>query len=272
VIELLQSIDWNQIWKELRARRTTVQKSASSWGERSSAARRMIREDRYVRDFINIMKPGHDWTVLDMGCGPGTLALPLAPFVTHITAADFSQGLLDVLVEECAARGITNVAAKKLAWEDDWQTAGVETYDAVIASRSLVADDLKEAIVKLDTAARKKVFISTIVHDGPFDRRVFEAVGRPLDVGPDYICNYNLLHQMGILASVDFIRQDRRKFESPAEAFESMSWTIDSMTDVERDKLERFVDEHLIQDGDYWITDYQFPVVWAVLWWEKNKA
>lgn len=263
------SIDWNEVWKELRARRTVVQKSASSWGERTSGARRMIREDRYVREFLSIIKPQQGWTVLDMGCGPGTLALPLAPFVTHITAADFSQGMLDIVTEGCTARGITNVTTKKLSWEDDWQAAGMGMYDVVIASRSLVTEDLREAIVKMNGTARKKVFISTIVNDGPFDRAVFEALGRTLHAGPDYICNCNLLHQMDIPATVDFITQDQRKFESRREAFESMSWMIDSMTDSERNSLEAFIDQHLVREGDHWITDYEFTVIWAVLWWEK---
>lgn len=247
-----------------------AQKSASSWGKRSSAARRMIREDRYVREFLAIMRPQPEWTVLDMGCGPGTLALPLAPLVRHVTAADFSQGMLDMVVEECTTRGIANVTTKKLTWEDDWQAAGVGMYDVGIASRSLVTEDLREAIIKLNSTARKKVLISTIVNDGPFDRRAFEAVGRSLHVGPDYICNYNLLHQMGILAGIDFIGQDRRRFKSRDEAFQSMSWMIDSMTDTERDRLEAFVDEHLIPDGDGWVTDYDFTVLWAVMWWNKG--
>lgn len=216
------------------------------------------------------MKPQSDWTVLDMGCGSGILALPLSQIVKHVTAADFSQGMLDAVAEECRARGITNVTTKRLAWEDDWETAGIEMHDVVIASRSLVADDLREAIIKLDATARKKVIIATIVKDGPFDRRVFEAVGRPLEVGPDYMCNYNLLNQMGILASVNFIKQDRRRFESPDEALESMSWMLDSVTDSERAKLEKFIDDHLRKDDDSWTTDYDFAPLWAVIWWDKT--
>jgi SAM-dependent methyltransferase len=265
----MQSIDWNDVWKELRARRTTIQKSATSWGKRSQGARRINREDRYVQGFLDIMKPEQEWTVLDMGCGPGILTLPLASMVKHVTAADFSQGVLDVVAEECRARNITNVTIKKLSWEDDWQAAGLEKHDVVIASRSLVADDLREATIKLDTTARKKVIIATIVKDGPFDRRVFEAVGRPLEAGPDYICNYNLLYQMGILASVNFIRQEPRKFDSPDEAFASLSWMLDSTTDSEKAKLRLLIDDHLRKDGDFWTTDYDFAPLWAVIWWDK---
>lgn len=270
MLDLLQVMDWNEVWKELRARRTTVQKSASSWGKHSSASRRMTRDDHYAEDFLTIMKPEPGWTVLDIGCGPGILAIPLARLVRHVTAADFSEGMLQAVEEECKAQGIRNVSTMRLAWEDDWKAAGIETYDAVVASRSLVADDLKDAITKLERAARKKILISTIVRDGPFDRRVYEAVGRTLDVGPDYICNYNLLYQMGIPANVEFIRQDRRKFESPNEAFESMSWMLDTMTDLEQARLEQFLKDHLIKDGDLWTTDYDFSIMWAVLWWEKR--
>lgn len=265
----MQPIDWNEVWKELRAQRTVVQKSASSWGTRSCAARRMVRDDLYVDGFLAIMEPQPDWTVFDMGSGPGTLAVPLAPLVARITAADFSQAMLDALTDRCTKGGITNITAKKLAWEDDWQAAGIEQHDVMIASRSLVSDDLREAIIKIDRTARKKVFVSTIVNDGPFDRRVFEAIGRPLHVGPDYICNYNLLHQMGIFANVNMIRQAPRRFESRSEAFESLSWMMDSMTEEEKNLLDAFLDKHLVQDGDDWVTDYEFNVTWAVLWWEK---
>lgn len=272
ISDVLKSADWNDVWKELRARRTIVQKSASGWDKRSSTSKRVIRDDRYVQDFLGIMKPQPDWTVLDMGCGPGILALPLSRLVRRITAADFAQGVLDTLAEECKTRKISNITVKNLAWEDDWQAAGIDRHDVVIASRSLVPEDLREAIVKIEATARKKILIATIVGDGPFDRRVFEAVGRPLDAGPDYICNYNLLHQMGILANVNFITQDPRRFESTEDALESMSWMLDSMTDTERGKLEEFIDAHLVNHGDCWMTDYDFRPIWAVLWWDKQTT
>ncbi len=195
---------------------------------------------------------------------------PLSGLVRQITAADFSQGVLDALAEECKTRNITNITVRNLAWEDDWQAAGIERHDVVLASRSLVPDDLREAIVKIDATARKKVLIATIVDDGPFDRRVFKAVGRPLNAGPDYICKYNLLHQMGILANVNFITQDPRRFESVQDAFDSMSWMLHNPTDSERAALEKFLSLHLVKEGDFWATDYDLSPIWAVIWWDKT--
>ncbi len=270
MIEVLQSLDWNEVWKELRARRTMAQLSASSWEKRSSKMRRSADSDPFTRTFLSLLQPRPDWTVLDMGCGPGTLTLPLAALVSHVTAADFSQGMLDIVGEECRAGGIANVTTRKLAWEDDWQSAKIGRYDAVIASRSLVCDDLRDAVVKLDRAARHKVFICTIVGDGPFDRRVFNAIGRPLNAGPDYICNYNLLYQMGILARVDFIRQEPRTYKNADEAFESMAWMVDDMTEAESRRLRAFVEEHAIPEGDQWTTDYDRTIHWAVLSWDTD--
>jgi len=268
---MIHNTDWNQVWKEMRAGRTTVKRGAASWDKRSSSTRTLIRDDAYARDFFRIMRPQPEWTVFDMGCGPGTLALPLAPLVTHITAADFAKGMLDIVTEECTVRGIKNVTVKKLSWEDDWQESGIGKYDVVIASRSLVTDDLKEAIIKLDNAARQKVFIVTIVGDGPYDRKVFEALGRPLNPGPDYICSFNVLYQMGIHTRVDYIEQYGRGYESPEEAFGSMRWMVGDMTAEETVKLKAFVDQHLVFDQGQWMTDYERKSLWAVLWWSKDR-
>ncbi|NLW34448.1 class I SAM-dependent methyltransferase [Syntrophorhabdus aromaticivorans] len=269
---MFRSTDWNLVWKEMRAGRTTTQRGAANWEKRSSSARTMIRSDVYARDFFRIMRPQPEWTILDMGCGPGTLALPLAPLVTHITAADFAQGMLDIVAEECTVRGIRNISIKKLSWEDDWLESGIGKYDVVIASRSLVTDDLREAITKLDSTARQKVFIVTIAGDGPYDRKVFEALGRPLNPGPDYICSFNVLYQMGIHARVDYIEQNGRGYESPEEAFGSMNWMVGDMTPEETTKLKAFIDQHLVFDQGRWMTDYERRTRWAVLWWDKSQS
>ena len=45
-------------------------------------------------------------TLCDAGCGLGYLSLALAPYVRRVTAADRSEAALDVLRQNCAARGI----------------------------------------------------------------------------------------------------------------------------------------------------------------------
>lgn len=70
-----------------------------------------------------------DWTVLDMACGGGTLAVPLAPFVKKITAVDFSENMLSIVRSRCEEKGITNVSTIHGRWEDDWVSLGIGQYD-----------------------------------------------------------------------------------------------------------------------------------------------
>ena len=165
----------------------------------------------YAEAFLKIVNPKKTWTIFDMACGAGTLAIPFAKHVKAITAVDFSDKMLDILREQCDKSKISNIRTINRSWEDDWGRAGIGLHDVAIASRSLVVDDLRSAIIKLDSFARKRVYISTIVGDGPHDRRIFDAVGRELNTGPDYIYNYNLLYQMGICANVDFITDKNRE-------------------------------------------------------------
>ena len=107
--------------------------------------------------------------------------------------------------------------------------------------------------------------------DGPYDRRLFEAIGRPLDLGPDYIYNYNMLYQMGILANVAFIDETRnRTYGSPEEAFARMQWMFfDGLSAEEEEKLRAYIKENLVFRDERWRFSYDKAVRWAVMWWEK---
>jgi len=266
----IQTIDWNQAWKEKKAMRSYPFRGRSSWNKRApSFAENSVRSN-YAEAFIRIIDPKQSWRIFDMACGTGTLAVPLAKHVRNITAADFSDTMLDILRTKCERSNISNIRMMNVSWEDDWNKAGIGIHDIVIASRSLVVDDLRGAIEKLDSFARRQVYISTIVGDGPHDRRVFDAIGRELDAGPDYIYTYNLLYQMGINANIAFIvEKNRRSYKTPHDAFQSMQWMIGDMNTDEETKLENYLDKHLVYSAGWWTLDYETTVKWAVIWWGK---
>jgi len=205
-----------------------------------------------------------------MGCGSGILAVPLAERVAEVTAVDHSKEMLAIVRARCEDEGIGNIKTILGRWEDDWQEIGIGSYDVAMASRSMVADDLRSCILKLEAAARERVYISTIVGDGPYDRRLFEAIGRPLDLGPDYLYNYNMLYQMGILANVAFIDETRNKtYGGPEEAVTAMLWMFDGLNAAEEERLRAYVKEHLVFQSGSWCLRYEHVVRWALMWWEK---
>jgi ubiquinone/menaquinone biosynthesis C-methylase UbiE len=55
-----------------------------------------------------------DWRALDYGSGTGLLSFPLQPSLAHITLADSSAGMLEVLHEKIAAQKVGNMTALKL--------------------------------------------------------------------------------------------------------------------------------------------------------------
>ena len=267
----IRTIDWNKAWKAAKAPRTSSRTGQQILGQ----ARPILCETRdrngLSRCIPEDLDPEPRWSVFDMACGGGTLAIPLAKKVREVTAVDFSDRMLEIVKEKCREEDIANVTTINARWEDDWSAHGIGVYDVVIASRSLVVDDLRAALLKLDAAARERVYVSTIVGDGPYDRRVFEALGRPLNMGPDYIYNYNLLYQMGIHAELAFIEEKNHKaFESREDALNSMRWMLDDLSLSEEQALKGYLDEHLVPGEAGWKMDYDRSIRWAVMWWRKE--
>jgi ubiquinone/menaquinone biosynthesis C-methylase UbiE len=57
--------------------------------------------------------------VLEYGCGTGLLGFALQPQASHITLADSSEGMLEVLREKIAASGVTNMTPRRLDLQVD---------------------------------------------------------------------------------------------------------------------------------------------------------
>ncbi|MBV5328114.1 MAG: class I SAM-dependent methyltransferase [Chlorobium sp.] len=268
----MKNIDWNMIWCDAQKQRQGSRNDNACWNRRAPEFANHAKKTGYASRFIELMNPQPNWSVLDVGCGAGTLAIPLNPLVQQITAIDFSEVMIDLLNQKCREDGITNIDTHILSWEDDWEAAGITEHDVVIASRSLVVEDLQAAIIKLAGKARQKVILSAPVGDGPFDRHIYAAIERDFNRRPDYICVYNLLNQMGILADVTLITNetDKKVYTNIDEAVQKINWMIEDLTDEEEALLRTYFECHLIKQPEGWVLDYQHPVRWAFISWSKS--
>ncbi|HOP40130.1 MAG TPA: class I SAM-dependent methyltransferase [Geobacteraceae bacterium] len=269
----IREIDWNRICWEKRKQKASPSSTTEYWDKRAPAFARNSSKSDYAGKFLRFLKLEPHWSLLDVGCAAGTLAIPLAGRVKEITAMDISGTMLDLLHERCLEFKIDNIQTIQGAWEDDWDALGVGEHDVALASRSLITEDFESALTKLNKAARKRVYASTIVGDGPHDRRIYRALGRDLNPGPDYIYLYNLLYRMGIRANVNFItHEERSSYECPEDAFAILSSKMEVVTHEEADILRSFLKEHLILDENRWTMSYKRKICWAVLWWDKETA
>jgi SAM-dependent methyltransferase len=267
----ISEIDWDELIKNQRERKPEKrERGPQYWDKRATSFVDHVGKTTYPDAFLKIMEPQESWTVLDMGCGGGTLSLPLASLVREITAADFSPKMVEILNTEIGRRGIRNIKTMRLSWEDDWPQKEMGVYDVAIASRSLSVDNIHAAILKLIGAARRRVYISTVVGDGPMDRRIFDAVGRELIPAVDYIYIYNLLYQMGIHANISFIEEENCKiFDNVNAAGNYLKWMLHEMTDKEEYKLDLYLQENMVMKDGKKIFDYKKTFKWAVIWWDR---
>ncbi len=264
-------VDWNEIWQKTQIEKHGVMRDPAFWDKRAPEFTRYATASDYIGQFLQIMKPEPDWSVLDIGCAAGTLAVPLAPAVKSITGLDPSPVMLSLLEQRCRKKDIGNIRAVRGRWQDDWDELGIGVHDVAIASRSLMVDDLRQALLKLQSRARKRVYVTALVEDGPYDRRIVEAAGRKCSLGADYIVVYNLLRQMGIYANINItVTSNDDSYGSLEEALDSMRWMIYEMTPEEEENVRNYLRGCLVMDEGRWKLPYSRIERWAVIWWNRN--
>lgn len=245
------------------------------WDRRAIGFSRHAGVSNYSKEFIELCRLHPDWTVLDVGCGSGSLTLEIAQRTRQVTGLDISGKMLELLRSQARTRGINNISTIKAAWEDDWNQHNVPQADLVIESRALLTPDLPAALRKLATRARKRVCLTTVCGDLAYgDRRVIESIGRSLPHPPDYIHVVNCLYDMGIKADVDFISSVKYdSYCSRDAAKQSLLKMLGGSVNAREDRLlDAFLDKHLIRTGEReWAKDYERKTDWAFISWNVRQ-
>ncbi|MEN8189829.1 MAG: class I SAM-dependent methyltransferase [Thermodesulfobacteriota bacterium] len=269
-----QDIDWDRLWKNSRRNKSWCSKGAGDWNKKARSFQERNSRSPYVDLFLEKIDPFLDssTTILDVGAGPGTLALPLAGHGASVTAIDYSPTMLEILEQSGADQGHKNITTICAAWEDDWQSHGVVPHDIAIASRSMAVDDLRSALTRLNRYAKKYVFISDRISPTPFEPAAFEAIGRDFNSGPDYIYTLNILYTMGIHPHVDIIKLDQdTRFDSIDTAMKSYRWMLKELTTKEEELLRSYLERQIVaRDGDSVTIRRSRPPRWALIWWPTN--
>lgn len=264
-------LDWQQLWQNARRQKGWAGKGSAEWDKKAPSFAARNRTSPFIDLLLTHLPATPAMTILDVGCGPGNLAIPLAGRCRSVTALDFSAKMLEILTTEAQALDITNITARRCAWEDDWHTLGIVPHDIAIASRSLSVDDLPAAIAKLNHFARRYVFIADRITPTPFAPEAFAAVGRPFASGPDYIYTLNILYSMGIHPNVTILQPESDfRFQDLDQAFLTYSWMIKDLSDTEELLLKQFLQQQSRPNSDGTISiPRQHPLRWALIWWEK---
>lgn len=273
---LLTEHDWNGEWMRLQAKRGWDD-SASYWDQRAPSFATKAGTSPYTAEFLEYAQIARGATVLDFGCGPGTLSLPLARLGHQVTSVDFSAGMLSLLEEQAAKEDLNSIRTVRASWEDDWDAAGVGQADVVIASRSIAVSDLATALNKLNAAARHRVCLTVAAGGSPrHDSRIFAALGREFPADFGHIYTLNILFQMGIKPELRFIESEKSEFFPTFEdARRVASEMLNGLSAREEELLDRYLTEHLVSGVNFkgepcWKWDEPRIVSWAYISWRKG--
>ncbi|MDD1711908.1 MAG: class I SAM-dependent methyltransferase [Methanoregulaceae archaeon] len=213
----LMNPDWNEIWKARQSLHETSKHfddPSHNWNKRENAERydstsRSEYDDR-VKTTIASLTVTRNSRVLDIGAGPGTLAIPLSPLVKEITAVEPGAGMVEVLRMHAERERLHNITCVQKTWEEiDLSLDLTSPYDIVIASLSLTMHDIREALRKMDAASCGSVHLFWFV-DMPFWEWMYADLWEPLHgsqyhAGPKTDCLFGVLYQMGIYPDVTML-------------------------------------------------------------------
>lgn len=278
------NIDWNAMWQEESqhsmwnsgiSRKEEWNSRAESFNKGISRAvtdEAALDKEDYISKMLARIEVKPEWSVLDIGCGPGTLAIPLAKKARSVTALDLSSEMLKHLKVNAAKSGVDNIRYLNFSWQDAFGRKQVTGHDVVVASRSLMSGDMKEAIANIIAVTRQAAYLTFPVVHLSFDQEVYRAIGRERIKHPPYIYIYNLLFQMGIMANVEILNSKiESRYCSIDEAIESIQRRTDPFTPAEKAKLVEFLEQKFAGQKDSPFLTHQGHSKWALIWWRKEE-
>ncbi len=270
-LKTYNDINWAQLRANALEAKGWKDKGPKEWDKKAESFAGRNKNATYIDLVLAQLPLDPSMSVLDIGSGPGTLALPIAKMVKSVSAVDFSRGMLDALKQFAQEQNIDNVTCVQCAWEDDWRDKGLLPHDIAIASRSMGVKDLEPALKKINNFAKQYVFLSDRIGATPFDQGAFKALGRPFTLGPDYIYTLNTLYTMGIHPNVTVLELEPEvTYPSMDEAISSFSWMFHGITADELITLKHYIQSKIISSEPDAITIRKdSPPRWALIWWKK---
>jgi ubiquinone/menaquinone biosynthesis C-methylase UbiE len=278
-IETENSPDWGEVWRRKKAAQRYLKgygQGGGFWEDRKFvkkfAGSRQEKGSSEIADKIAAMdiRPGD--RVLDIGAGPGSFAVPLAASGCEVTAVEPSARMRQVLEEYAEREGVDGIRLIASRWEDVETDILDGPYDVVIASFSLVMDDIVDAARKMDAVGRRNVYLFWFLTPLSWVKVLADlwpqVHGCEYVPGPTADILWNALIQSGIYANIvvkkAVTRQAYRDMDEAAEAFMFRLRTDEEEhANLVRDYAERMLlksERGLEVPVDSWN---------ALIWWKK---
>ncbi|MDO4794530.1 MAG: class I SAM-dependent methyltransferase [Brachymonas sp.] len=258
---------WNALWRSTQEASRASGRGIECWQNWDDLAdarqywqRVSASEQKNERAHELLAEVQSHWRVLDIGAGPGNLALPLAGKAAHVTAVEPASGMAQVLRENIAQAGLSNVSVVQKRWDDVDVAQDLQgPYELVVISFAFGMLDLLDTLRKILAVASQRVIFYW--HAGPQAWDVDAVKLWPLLHGktftpiPKAEVIFNLLYTLGIYADVKSMpRSFTTAFESLDEAMQEYGkrYAVAEDDAPRRQLLLQYLQAHLVQeDGRY---------------------
>jgi SAM-dependent methyltransferase len=273
-------IDWHETWKDTMSRCNlfALDKEGHPKQWTAAEAERFIKKanPQYTLFLLNQLNITASDNVLELGCGPGTLTIPVAKKVKQVTAVDSSAGMFEVLKESAEAEGLQNIVYVNKIWREvDLQSDLSAPFDVAFASNAInlmglkelqdgkgapVLDwDLEDAVLRLNSVAERVYLTMPLMrHNVP---EAFKVVGHPCYSFPSYIMVYNVLSQLGLDVAIQYFVVHEQVNHESTRMLERIEWILN----LDHDEVLKFKDKILgsLDDSEKGLQ------VWALMWWKN---
>ena len=260
-------VDWTGFWVEKLST-----KKDKNWDKAAPGFYKRTRKDDYQIALFDKLILDENDTVLDVGCGEGSITVPLSRKVKKVIGIDSSEKMLEYLEKRANDENVSNIETilkpiEEIKYED------IGDVDVVVCSRSLNAImPIEDVLGELNKIANKYVFITIF---GPENKKIEKDFDKEIEKQtedfPDYNYFFNILFNMGIYANIQrFDLNNYREYDSIEEAMDNGKFRLDLYTDEEKKLLKEYLERILTYNSE---TKKYFNVKdkadWIMVWWKK---
>jgi len=251
-------VNWAAIRRNLFAQESGTAVSGIDWNTITEMYDGMAKlEYAFTQKQVDAMLITKEDTVVDIGCGPGRLTVPMAHKAKSVTCVDAYEKMLERCMLNAKNEGLANVKPLLQSWLDKDAVAKIGKHDIAVASRSVGLFDL----IKLNQLATKYVFVMSFAN-APSLREIqldfLEGITNISFPKPrpdarlfDYNVTFNMIYDMGANPSVVILDDGFERFyTSKEEAYEDLRFLGMILPEHEeryRANVDRYLD--VLEDG-----------------------
>lgn len=200
-------VNWDAIWKIEKYPMWVENGKIEDYWDKNAAKRfKRISKNRVATEnqlkMLNLKKTD---TVLDIGCGTGRLAIPIAKKVRKVYALDASREMIKIVKKCVEGEKLNNVQAINTNWES-FDINSIEKVDVTISYNSLGVYEIRKALEKSNEITKRDIYIFTFAGKGEWldDALAKIVYGKNIELRhSSALIIYNLLFQMGISADIE---------------------------------------------------------------------